>query len=155
MAPLSAVMRELRAAESRAKSEGGRDAFSITVMKRSGGALRFTAKWEGHLTLLGDLRAFLTGEAVSRRAVYNSLEWLRDLPEPEGDGAMLETLLAYQFRRQTRKEGAADAADPVGTLARRLTELAMAQPKCRLDWLGKFLTVAEFLAREARGGEAA
>lgn len=44
-APLSAVIRELRAAEQRAKNEGGRNAFSITVIKRSGGALRLTAKW--------------------------------------------------------------------------------------------------------------
>ena len=33
---------EQRAAEQRAKLEGGRDAFSLTVIKRSGGALRLT-----------------------------------------------------------------------------------------------------------------
>jgi len=37
-APLSAVVRELREAEKRAKNEGGRDAFSLTPIKRSGGA---------------------------------------------------------------------------------------------------------------------
>src|SRR5690606_30991542 len=37
MAPLGAVMRELRAAERRAKEEGGRNAFSLSLMKRSGG----------------------------------------------------------------------------------------------------------------------
>ena len=33
-APLSAVIRELRAAEQRAKNEGGRNAFSITSIKK-------------------------------------------------------------------------------------------------------------------------
>src|SRR5690606_14968680 len=36
LAPLSAVLRELREAESRAKNIGERDAFSLTVVKRSG-----------------------------------------------------------------------------------------------------------------------
>ena len=51
-APLAAVRRELHAAEQRAKNEGGRDAFSITVIKRSGGALRLTAKWGEPVALL-------------------------------------------------------------------------------------------------------
>ena len=44
-APLGAVLRELRSAEARAKGPGGRDAFSLTLMKRSGGILQFTDKW--------------------------------------------------------------------------------------------------------------
>jgi CRISPR-associated protein Cmr2 len=130
-APLGAVMRELRAAESRAKKEGGRDAFSLTLIKRSGGSLTLTAKWGKPVTLLGDLRDFLAEPGVSRRAVYNSLEWLKDLPEPAGDAAMLETLLAYQLTRQAGKGPKEEAQG----LARRLAAL----------------TVAEFLAREGRG----
>jgi CRISPR-associated protein Cmr2 len=156
-APLGAVLRELREAEKRAKSyrrpgkDGktfDRDAFHITVIKRSGGALHLSAEWGEPLTLLGDLRDFLANPAVSRRAVYNSLEWLTDLPEPEGDALMLEKLLAYQFDRQAQKP-ARERHDVPG-LARRLTALAVAQPKDRLNWLQNFLTVAEFLARETR-----
>ncbi len=150
-APLGAVMRELRAAESRAKNEGGRDAFSITVIKRSGGALYLTAQWGEPVALLGDLRDFLAGPEVSRRAVYNSLEWLKDLPEPTADGAMLETLLAYQLARQAEK-GPKERAPG---LARRIAALTVAEPRDRLGWLRNFLTVAEFLARETRtGGDA-
>ena len=145
-APLGAVMRELRAAESRAKNEGGRDAFSITVIKRSGGALYVTAHWGEPIVLLGDLRDFLADPGVSRRAVYNSLEWLKDLPEPIGDGAMVETLLAYQLARQAER-GPKDCAPD---LAGRLAALAIAEPRGRLDWLRDFLTVAEFLARGTR-----
>src|SRR5690606_20388275 len=81
MAPLGAVLRELRAAEARAKSEGGRDAFSISLVQRSGGKQHLAARWHYEecgvdtLHLLGRLRRFLAREQVSRRAVYNTLEW--------------------------------------------------------------------------------
>jgi CRISPR-associated protein Cmr2 len=155
-APLGAVLRELRAAEKRAKAAikdggGGRDAFSITVIKRSGGALRLTAKWDKQLALLGDLRAFLADQATSRRAVYHSLEWMTDLPDPKNAPAMLESLLAYQLARQSGGEAKAQAPE----LARRLAALAATQEKDGLKWLENFLTVAEFLAHETRtGGEA-
>jgi len=159
-APLAAVLRELRTAEKRAKTEGGRDAFSITVIKRSGGALRLTEKWgtpqePGRtVKLLNDLIAFLSDQATSRRAVYHSLEWLTDLPDPREKPEMLGSLLAYQFDRQikpaARKEVSVKYQVP--ELAVRLATLAAAQEKDGLKWLGNFLTVAEFLARETRSG---
>ncbi|MCX7628199.1 MAG: type III-B CRISPR-associated protein Cas10/Cmr2 [Methylophilaceae bacterium] len=143
-APLSAVLRELRAAEQRAKNDGERDAFSITVIKRSGGALYLTAKWGEPLALLENLRRFLAHEDTSRRVVYHSLEWLKDLPDPKTAPDMLETLLAYQLARQSG--GSPEAPG----LARRLTTLVTAQRGNGLAWLANFLTVAEFLAREVR-----
>jgi CRISPR-associated protein Cmr2 len=148
-APLGAVLRELRAAEQRAKHEGGRNAFSITVIKRSGGALRLTEKWGEPVCLLNDLIAFLRAEGVSRRAVYHTLEWLHDLPDPDDDSAMLESLLAYQLARQA--DGQTLKAQAPG-LARRLAALTAAQSRDRLKWLENFLTVGEFLARETRAG---
>ncbi len=150
-APLGAVMRELRAAEKRAKTEGDRNAFSITVIKRSGGALRLTEKWGEPVTLLADLRDFLMSDDTSRRAVYHSLEWLTDLPDPKNQPDMLEALLAYQLRCQS--DGHTQRQAP--GLAQRLARLAAAQPRNGLKWLENFLTVAEFLARETRtGGDA-
>ena len=148
-APLAAVRRELAAAEQRAKNEGGRDAFSITIIKRSGGTLRLTAKWGEPVALLQDLRQFLAHGDVSRRAAYHTLEWLdaQTLPTPEGDGAMLQSLLAYQLDRQAQGAAKARAA----SLAQRLTQLTLAQPaKERITWLRNFISVAEFLAREVR-----
>ncbi|MDR0716256.1 MAG: type III-B CRISPR-associated protein Cas10/Cmr2 [Azoarcus sp.] len=147
-APLAAVMRELRAAEKRAKNEGGRDAFSITVIKRSGGALYLTEKWGEAVTTLEDLIVFLRAEDVSRRAVYHTLEWLKDLPEP-GDGPeLLRRMLAFQLDRQSGKQGKSLGA---AKLAEQLTELALRQPKDKQrKWLENFLTVGEFLAREIR-----
>lgn len=151
-APLAAVRRELEIAEKRAKGEGGRDAFSITVIKRSGGALYLTAKWGPPVQLLTDLRDFLATDDVSRRAVYNTQEWLHDLPEPSGDGAMLTGLLAYQMARQAKRPEQKTTAH---SLAARLTGLALQQPNKRLAWLGNFMSVAEFLARETRSKPAA
>ena len=148
-APLAAVRRELHAAEQRAKNEGGRDAFSITIIKRSGGALRLTANWGEPVALLNDLRAFLAADGVSRRAAYHTLEWLdaQTLPAPEGDGAMLQSLLAYQLDRQAGGPAKAQAAP----LALRLTAQTLNQPAAqRIGWLRNFISVAEFLAREVR-----
>jgi len=156
-APLSAVLRELRAAEQRAKGytrpgpDGktvDRDAFHITIIKRSGGALHLTEKWGEPVKLLGDLRDFLADKDTSRRAVYNSLEWMVDLPEPKGKPEMLASLLAYQLARQAKGDAKARASG----LAKRLATLAAAQPNHGLKWLENFLTVAEFLARETRSG---
>ncbi len=147
-APLSAVRRELHAAEQRAKNEGGRDAFSITVVKRSGGALRLTAKWGKPVALLNDLRSFLADEGVSRRAAYHTLQWLdgNELPQPlQGD--MLQSLLAYQLDRQAQ----GNAKHQAPQLAQRLTALTLEQADHkRIEWLRHFISVAEFLAREVR-----
>ena len=152
-APLGAVLRELREAEQHAKREGGRDAFSLAVLKRSGGALHITAKWGESIELLMKLREFLAEPAVSRRAVYHSLAWLRDLPD-DADPGMLGSLLGYQLSRQTARKTVLDFHDVRG-LARCLAVLALQQKQHR-RWLADFLGVAEFLAREVRSpsGEA-
>ena len=154
-APLTAVMRELRDAEQRAKNEGGRNAFSLKVVKRSGGALHLTARWGEPLELLLDVRDFLAVPSVSRRAVYNSLVWLKDLPE-DADADMLGSLLGYQFVRQTRaraKDEAGRKRTNVPALACRIANLAADRPADeRRGWLERFLGVAEFLARETRYG---
>ncbi len=150
-APLSRVLRELREAEHGAKEQGGRDAVHIRVLKRSGGALALTLKWD-QLAVFQRLLAFLHEDRVSRRAVYHCLTWLRDLPEPTGEGTMLAHLLSYQFRRQTDKT-TADAHHVEG-LAADIVGLSLAQP-APLEWTENFLSVAEFLAREARAVEPA
>lgn len=149
-APLGAVLQALRAAEKRAKNEGGRDAFSITIVKRSGGALYLTEKWGEPVKLLQDLIGFLRADGTSRRAVYNSLEWMRDLPEPTDMATtdMLASLLAYQLDRQAQGDAKNNAPD----LAQRLAKRCAAQKSKGLNWLANFMGVAEFLARETRTG---
>ncbi len=159
MAPLGYVLRQLRDAEKAAKNykrkRNGqpvdRDAFHIRIIKRSGGMLDLSAEWGRPLELLGRLRNFLASEGVSRRAVYNTLLWLRDVPEPDGPAGaeMLQSLLAYQLARQAEKsERKRDAQ----ALAGEITALAMQQERQKLEWLRNYLQVAEFLARETRAG---
>lgn len=150
-APLGAVLRELRAAEKRAKQEGGRNAFSLTIVKRSGGALHLTAKWGDPVRLLIRLREFLAEPDVSRRAAYNSMVWMRDLPEPEDNGAMVAPMLSWQFARQTGQRTTREHYDLPG-LATALVAQAIGHAPLgnRLSWLENFLSVAEFLARETR-----
>ncbi|MDW8336751.1 MAG: type III-B CRISPR-associated protein Cas10/Cmr2 [Tepidimonas sp.] len=148
-APLGAVLRALRQAEQRAKRMEGKDAWSLAVLKRGGGALYVTAKWGGPLRLLHELRLFLQSDEVSRRAAYHLTEWLHDVPAQAED--LVSSLLAYQMARQARGQAREQAPD----LAQRLVKLAFdsekhpeaAQP---LQWLANFMLAAEFLARSSR-----
>jgi CRISPR-associated protein Cmr2 len=156
-APLSAVLRELRAAEKRAKRDvkdggGGRNAFSISIVKRSGGTLVFTAQWGDTMQLFEQLLHYLRDEGVSRRVVYHILEWLKDLeaqPNPE----MLQSLLAYQLDRQADK--AAKEHHNLLNLAENLAKHTKDQGDKGKAWLENLLGVAEFLARETRTGASA
>lgn len=147
-APLGAVMRELRATEKRAKTDGGRDALAIRVIKRSGGALSLWLKWP-EVALLEELVGFLRRETTSRRAVYHSLSWLDDLPDPSTDPALLSALLRYQFKRQSKGDDK-EREEFLAALPRRLVEWAIGRPTGAKDALGALLSVAEFLAREVR-----
>lgn len=154
-APLGTVLRELRRAEYRAKNAGGRNAFSITIVKRAGGALRLTAKFGEPLRLLIGFRDFLAEPDVSRRAVYHSTLWLRDLPEPEPGDELLPRMLAWQLRRQTGRKDTANRHKVEG-LARDLVTVAASHAKKgkKRQWLENFLSTAEFLARETRADTA-
>lgn len=149
-APLGAVRRELAAAEKRSKNEG-RDRFSITIIKRSGGTLQLTEQWGEPVTLLVDLRKFLIQDGVSRRAVYHTLAWLneQELPDTAFDNGMLQALLTYQLDRQTLGE----SKNLVPALTESLVNMARSwPPEERIKKLRNFLSVAEFLARETRTG---
>ncbi|MCG5541861.1 type III-B CRISPR-associated protein Cas10/Cmr2 [Halorhodospira sp. M38] len=162
--PLTAALAELRRAEQRAKGEGERDAFALSVLKRSGSALRHVGRWQpaAGIDEMSTLRAFAealhTNPEASRRAAYNVAGWLADLPEPDafsaegGIAGYLEAVLHYQFCRQ----GLEERGQP--THARRLAPLASVSPtgaplssaaKIR-DRLSHLVGVAEFLARETR-----
>ena len=148
--PLSAVMRELRAAEQRAKGDGGRNAWSLTLLKRAGGAVRLTAKWGAPLDAFVALRDFLADPGVSRRAVYNTLDWVKDLPAQRD---LITALLSQQLERQAERTAWHHCDGP--GIVRKLVDAAFddqARPASAgaIEWLQSCLIAAEFVARATR-----
>ncbi|RME81386.1 MAG: type III-B CRISPR-associated protein Cas10/Cmr2, partial [Zetaproteobacteria bacterium] len=170
MTPLGRVLNQLRDAEKQAKSLGGRDAFSIRVLKRSGGAVATVARWfrtspldgdtlpEHPSVLLEELASVLGGKLLSRRAVYHVLAQLERLPDRTlvGDrmSAMLEAVLTRQFMRQFQSPEDNKEKERIRRLASRIAELSCAVAQgTEAEWLKGFLSVAEFLGREGRMGD--
>jgi len=167
--PLGRVLGELRATEKKAKNEGGRDAISINLLKRSGGAVHLTLPWlqpgtawpqalHGDLTdtpvaLLIKLQALFAGN-TSRRSAYLTQGWLTDLPLAAQIGMealqdLLACNLAYQLNRQGGK-----TAGPLGPiLAATACHIARQRQQEPAPLVRDLLGVAEFLAREGRTGE--
>lgn len=105
----------------RAKNAGGRNAFSLALIKRSGGMTHLTSRWQlpdqdfstlaaTPMGLLIELKQALADPAFSRRAAYLIQTWLPQLPPPEQFAElatyarMLESNLAYQFQRQAARQ---------------------------------------------------
>jgi len=158
-APLQRVLKELRAAESTAKNDGGRDAFSIRILKRGGGTVSTTAKWfsqeEGivhPIVLLQQLAQALGGDNLSRRAAYHAQAWIRTLPARsnfKNDEAAFVRMLKANLERQFKQQHGSD--DEIA-LAGKLAELAYCSEQDESEWLEGFLSVAEFIGREGRMG---
>jgi CRISPR-associated protein Cmr2 len=169
-APLAMVLRTLRRTEKRAKEVGGRDAFAVTILKRSGGAVELICPWfpggqpDGEplsaspMGVLVKLRNVFAAEgALSRRASGIIQQWSERLPgpdllaEPEAYQEMLSKNLAYQFARQSgpaHKESNARLGAELAKLA--VKALESSGRKTAAGFLVDLLSVAEFLAREGR-----
>jgi len=169
-APLGSVLRELRAAESRAKNtlhgknangeDINRDAFCLRVLKRGGGEVNVTSPWwplqpdqqpdtsKSALALLKRIASMLAGTAFSRGAIYRAQLWFEGLTDEQSDGRnpvwrdQMSSSLAFQFERQ--------AGSP--ELARDIVDFVceVIQPKNPKTAIENFLVTAEFFAREAR-----
>jgi CRISPR-associated protein Cmr2 len=172
-APLGSVLREARAAERAAKA-AGRDAFSISLMKRSGGITRFTSHW--YLHGIGETQASAAGilfrlrdaleTEVSRRFAYHTTDWLQQLPANPGEPLseeqfreMLATNLQYQLGRQSVEKRENPNRDNFLSLAEDLAAFSIQAWKdhgaeaefSAVKFLAHAITVAEFLARPPRG----
>ncbi|APW46300.1 type III-B CRISPR-associated protein Cas10/Cmr2 [Rhodoferax antarcticus] len=174
-APLGMVMRELRAAESRAKNtphgkdgkgdDINRDAFCLRVLKRGGGEVNVTSPWwpvaddqtpqtgQSALALMKQLAEQLALTDFSRGAIYRAQLWFEGLTDEASDcqsktwREQMAHSLAYQFKRQTKEE-----KDAVGLLAHAVVNFVCdvikpQQPRSAID---NFLVTSEFFAREAR-----
>lgn len=170
-APLGMVLRELRAAENRAKNtvrgndgkgdDSNRDAFCLRVLKRGGGEVNVTSPWwpvsastqqpdtsQSALALMKQLAEQLALTDFSRGAIYRAQLWFEGLTDDASDAknsawrAQMTTSLAAQFKRQ--------GGDP--TVARRVVDFVCdvmkpQHPKTAID---NVLVTSEFFARETR-----
>ncbi len=154
-APLTSVLRQLRAAEQGAKRAGG-NSFCIVLDKRSGDTSELVGRFSPasndplQRTTLGVLLRLqhLFERKVSRRGAYLCAAWLADLAEHPAPADMLAALIAYQLKRALRP---GEAADWVDALAQDVA--AVAQKECPSDpagWLTCLIQHAEFLARPER-----
>ncbi len=175
-APLGMVLRELRAAESRAKNTAhgkdaagkdiNRDAFCLRVLKRGGGEVNVTSPWwpvdkatqqpdtsQSGLALMKQLALQLAHTDFSRGAIYRAQLWFEGLTDNAADANnatwrdQMAYSLAYQFKRQTQ-----DEKQMAGELAHAVVKFVCdviqpAQPRTAID---NFLVTSEFFAREAR-----
>lgn len=169
-APLGMVLRELRAAESKAKNtvrgqdgqgnDTNRDAFCLRVLKRGGGEVSVTSPWwpvaanqepdtsQSALALMKQLAEQLALTEFSRGAIYRAQLWFEGLTDDANDvnnprwRDQMTTSLAAQFKKQS--------GNPL--VAKRVVDFVCdiikpAHPKTAID---HFLVTAEFFAREAR-----
>jgi CRISPR-associated protein Cmr2 len=171
-APLGMVIRELRAAESRAKNtphgkdgkgddtNRDRDAFCLRVLKRGGGEVSVTSPWwpvaddqtpqtgQSALALMKQLAEQLALTDFSRGAIYRAQLWFEGLTNDASDiknarwRDQMTTSLAYQFSRQ---KGDAEVARRVVNFV--CDVIKPQHPRTAID---NFLVASEFFAREAR-----
>lgn len=135
-APMGMVLRELRRAEQAAKQISGKDAFAITLLKRSGGSTTFASKWfvgrESRNVQDADSGPTLETLALvkqlsgyfrkGRRAAYHLLEWLAGL-EKGVPKQVLEALIHRELRRHLSERGEESSSPAtVDDPARRLRE---------------------------------
>lgn len=156
-APLGSVLRELREAEKRAK-QAGKNGFSLSVLKRSGGAVHLTSPWEGPApqslpvaVVLSSLRNAFAKD-LSRRACYHLLTWLSQLP-PTSPDDLLKTLVTYQFHRQRKSKTLNGLQPELRSLAHDLVEISKVgtqENRPNTAFIADALSIAEFLAREGR-----
>jgi CRISPR-associated protein Cmr2 len=159
-APLARVLRELRRAEQQAKQHRGgeRNAFCLRIMKRGGGEVGVTSRFwprtdvppplqDSALGLMLRFAQALAGSGMSRRAVYNSTEWLAGLPaRSRTDDAVWREMVASNLAMQLERQGG------TGAHAAEFVALACSEsrPEDTERLLDGLLVCAEFFAREGR-----
>lgn len=139
-APLQDVIREARAAESRAKHVYGRDALAVSVLKRSGEILHWGCTWRSNALEIYSRLSGAKGD-LSRFA-YKLAGFLApyDLASVARlDDAMREVMRAETLHVLEQTEGAKDVLDADLLEAYLKEPGVMARPN---DYLGLFLCEA-------------
>ncbi|MFZ3140974.1 type III-B CRISPR-associated protein Cas10/Cmr2 [Polaromonas sp.] len=177
-APLGMVLRELRAAESRAKNtvrgkrltkdkEGdiNRDAFCLRVLKRGGGEVNITSPWwkveidkdgefqapdtsQSALALMRQLATQLALTDFSRGAIYRAQLWFEGLTDNASDA----TNPAWRAQMTSSLAYQFNRQKGEAAVARRVVDFVcdVMKPQHPKTAIENFLVTSEFFAREAR-----
>lgn len=145
---LSKALQEAREAEKRAKDEIGRNAFCISLNKRSGGTEVFGAKWYYEddeyfevVPVLEELiEAFSDDKGISSKFVYDFMAELFGLQ------ALPEVAIGLEVRRIAMRHNHKDfLSDKVGIIVKNL--LRLKKNDIPLEEISKLLIIATFLSR--------
>jgi len=155
--PIAVVIRELRTALERAKEwrlqgGSGKNAFSIALIRRSGGTTYFTSSWsyqrDGETInvarIIEELRREI-GSSMTRRAAYDAREWLdkiSDFKDEEQAIALITGIFKKHYREGADHQRITD-------IVRRLACIS-AQAEDRAAYISCAIDLAEFLARGGR-----
>lgn len=153
--PFSEVLEHARGAERMAKEEGGRDAFCLWVLKRSGEPHCATYKWAygelRPLELLEKLVRLLTTGKVSGafvRGLGTEFAPLRRLAPGGTPPKSLDGIVKAELYRRLRRAWQGDREAEKQQIAGLAGKLAELFAQGTLDNFLSFLEIAAFLARE-------
>ncbi|NHM27875.1 type III-B CRISPR-associated protein Cas10/Cmr2 [Desulfofundulus sp. TPOSR] len=153
--PLSEVLRRARHAEREAKERGGRDAFALVVLKRSGEIHQAVYHWTcgqlRPLVLLAKLVRLLVEEKVSDRFIRHLSGEFRYLKPPESGSvapASEEEILRAELNRLLRRAWQGKVKEEETTISELAGELLTLYAQGTLENFLSYLEIAAFLARE-------
>ncbi|HHT9159336.1 MAG: type III-B CRISPR-associated protein Cas10/Cmr2 [Ignavibacteria bacterium GWB2_35_6b] len=146
---LSKALQEARDAEKKAKDAIGRNAFCISLNKRSGGAETFGAKWyyendeylEGVLVLKELVEAFADDKGLSPKFAYDFKTALFGLNSPDLPDVAIKTEVVRLAKRHAPKEFKEKAGEIVSHL------MSLKENGISLESVSNLLNIAAFLAR--------
>ncbi len=146
---LSKALQEARDAEKKAKNEYGRNAFCISLNKRSGGAEIFGAKWyyenDGYfeaLPVLGKLtEAFADDKGISSKFTYDFNTELFGLNSPDLPIEAITMEIVRLAKRHAHSDFKQKAVEIVSDIMR------LKKNGVSLESISSLLTIAAFLAR--------
>ena len=160
--PLSLVLQRAHQMEKKAKTDGGRDAFGISLMKHSGDAGEVIAKWyyfgldakHGTLAIVKELFELFQDEKLSPKFLYTLRTEFDRLADENGIVNANSELMRYELRRILLHSGK-DANSgkkeqkQIEELSERLFEL-FEYLEQRLTPFVSLLGIAKFLAQEVK-----
>jgi len=147
---LSKALQEARTAEKKAKDEFGRNAFCISLNKRSGGSEIFGGKWyyekDGYFEVVPVfeklIEAFSSKKGISPKFVYDFRGEMIGLNQGELLDRALELEIVRLAIRHKHKEFLKEKAQGIAADLVRLKKNRMS-----LDEISKLLIISAFLAR--------